>query len=302
MSRSARVCLFLLCAACVCTGAACSELSSWKTFYKAAEDSVKRDDRTNGERMYQEALNQARTFGATPSQWGKTFFGLGSLYLDERKYSQAEEALQKSLEYFDRSPGDAESSNRCASYLALAYQRQEKFREAEPLARRCLAFDELHLLGDEESFLNNIRYTAYIEWKVGDFAKAEKLLQRALQLCDKKPFPENADQRSLTLRDMADMYTAAGDFNAAEPLFKRALYERECRFYPREYFATEILSDYAGMLHQAGRTAEEALVRVRLEKIIASPGWGNDPEGVDVSKYFKPGPHDPLPAPADLPK
>jgi tetratricopeptide (TPR) repeat protein len=57
---------------------------------------------------------------------------------------------------------------------------------------------------------------------MGDYAKVESLLQRALAIRDKALGPEHSDTAT-SLNNLAGLYRLTGDYAKAEPLLRRAL-------------------------------------------------------------------------------
>ena len=63
-------------------------------------------------------------------------------------------------------------------------------------------------------------------YELGQYAEAEPLLQRALQIREKALGPEHPDVAT-SLNNLAVLYRAQGRYAEAEPLYQRALKIRE---------------------------------------------------------------------------
>ena len=85
----------------------------------------------------------------------------------------------------------------------------------------------------------------------GEYAQAEPLLQRALQIREKALGPENPDVVS-TLNNLAQLYQNTGDHARAESLLNRAL-EISQKVFGHEHRITAIvLNNLARLYHQSG--------------------------------------------------
>jgi tetratricopeptide (TPR) repeat protein len=177
-----------------------------------------------------------------PSLWDVTMNG--------RSIASEEEALETAKEIFERDPewwawesrmrasdeaygrgdhGEAErhwnahlefevnmGSNRSLDNLAMLYQAQGKFAEAEPLYERSLAMTE-KTLGPEHpevaQILNNLA-SLYQAW--GKHADAEPLHVRALAIVEKALGPEHPDVAESLEKFAALLHKTGRDAEAAK--------------------------------------------------------------------------------------
>jgi CHAT domain-containing protein/Tfp pilus assembly protein PilF len=115
--------------------------------------------------------------------------------------------------------------------LGLIYEAKGDYARAEPLYQRALAiYSKLSntaqlqdtrnaATGNVATTLNNL---AELYKNRGEFARAEPLYQRALEIWVKLRGNEHSSVAN-TLNNLADMYRAKGDYARAEPLLRRAL-------------------------------------------------------------------------------
>src|SRR6476660_1585130 len=93
-------------------------------------------------------------------------------------------------------------------------------------ATQMLHFYE-QFLGPEHSYTGaRFNDLAQLYIQMGDYAKAEPLLQRALKIYEKALGPEHS-YTVIVLNDLAQLYTQMGDYAKAEPLLQRALKNNE---------------------------------------------------------------------------
>ena len=113
------------------------------------------------------------------------------------------------------------------SNLALLYQNQSRYAEAEPLYKRSLAIRE-KALGPEHAIVgNSLSNLASLYENQDRYAEAEPLYRRSLAIRQKVLGPEHTDV-SNSLNNLAVLYQYQGRYAEAEPLYKRslAIYEK----------------------------------------------------------------------------
>jgi tetratricopeptide (TPR) repeat protein len=101
---------------------------------------------------------------------------------------------------------------------------------------------------------------------MGDYAKAESLLQRALKIREKALGPEHAATAS-SLNDLAGLYQAKGDYAKAEPLYQRALKIREKALGPEHPVTATSLNNLAELYGYMGDYAKAESLYQRALKI-----------------------------------
>ena len=70
-----------------------------------------------------------------------------------------------------------------------------------------------------------------------------------------------------SLNNLAELYRAQGHCADAEPLYRRALAIREKALGSEHPAIAQILENYAALLRDAGRSAEDAAIEVRGKTI-----------------------------------
>ena len=155
--------------------------------------------------------------------------------------------------------------------LALVYQEQGRYAEAEPLFKRALAIYE-KALGPEHpdvaTILNNL---AFVYRAQGRYAEAEPLFVRALAIYEKALGPEHPNVAT-SLNNLAFVYRAQGRYADAEPLYKRALAISEKALGPEHLEVATTLNNFARVYQAQGRYDAEPLFKRALairEKALA---------------------------------
>jgi CHAT domain-containing protein/Tfp pilus assembly protein PilF len=120
----------------------------------------------------------------------------------------------------------SESSKLMEQVVAL--RSQGKYSEALPLAERVLTISEqaaqLDLPADMKTTLVSgpLNVLGDLSRAVGDYARAESLLLRAIKLNEQLKGPDDISV-SPPLNNLAALYYETGEYDKAEPLFQRAI-------------------------------------------------------------------------------
>ena len=91
-------------------------------------------------------------------------------------------------------PGAPGCSHRLNN-LAVLYQAQGRYAEAEPLCKRALAINEKVLGPEHPDVATSLNILAVLYWAQGRYAEAEPLYKRALAINEKALGPEHPDCR-----------------------------------------------------------------------------------------------------------
>ena len=139
--------------------------------------------------------------------------------------------------------------------LALLYQAQGRYPEAEPLLQRALAIREQALSPTHPSVANSLHNLAGLYDAQGKYAQAEPLLQRALAIQEQVLGPTHPDVAA-SLNTLAELYRLQGRYPEVEPLLQRALAIREQALSPTHPDVATSLHNLAGLYQAQGRYPE----------------------------------------------
>ncbi|CBN74851.1 NB-ARC and TPR repeat-containig protein [Ectocarpus siliculosus] len=192
-------------------------------------------------------------------------FGLGTLWRCLEKLSGdpvLETASYRAiLGELDSCEATAEVAN-CLEWVALLYDIQGKFAEAEPLYERSQTILE-KVLGSEHSdvakALNNR----------GKYSEAEPLYERCQAIQEKILGPEHLEHPSLatTLNNRAGLLEAQGKYDDAEPLYVRAIAIGEKALGPEHPDVAVWLNNRAELLRAQGKYEEAEPLYERSQAI-----------------------------------
>ena len=129
-----------------------------------------------------------------------------------------ESALNEAQSFGASDPRLAETLNN----LALLYEVQGRFAEAEPLYRRSLGIYEKALGPNHPDVGRSLNNLAALYQVQGRFTDAETLYRRSLGIREKALGPDHMDVGG-TLNNLAELYRTQGRFAEAEPLYRRSL-------------------------------------------------------------------------------
>ncbi|NES84881.1 MAG: tetratricopeptide repeat protein, partial [Moorea sp. SIO2B7] len=155
--------------------------------------------------------------------------------------------------------------------LALLYERQGKYGEAEPLYRQALALSKKLLGEDHPDVATSLNNLAALYKSQGRYAQAEPLYRQALALRKKllgQDHPDVAD----SLNNLALLYQSQGRYEKAEPLYRQALALRKKLLGENHPHVATSLNNLALLYQSQGRYGEAeplyqqalALIKKRL--------------------------------------
>ena len=171
-------------------------------------------------------------------------------------HERALEAGRKALEVAEKNAGpDHPDVAVSLNLLALLFQAQGRYAEAEPLFKRALAIEEKAFGPEHPDLATCLASLASLYDAMGRYADAEPLGERALAIQEKALGPEHPDLAAC-LNDLASLYDAMGRYSEAEPLCKRALAIREKAFGPDHPHVAMSLDSLARILLDQDRYPE----------------------------------------------
>ncbi len=185
---------------------------------------------------------------------------LGFSYERQNKHQEAERKYRASLEIFEKTPGDNNLDTATNKFnLGYLYEKQGRYKEAEELYRQTLHIQQLHLSELHPEVGKTLHHLAELASSQGKYQEAEELYQQALPILHKTLGPEHKDTRfclqglgtiyfgqkkyqdarkqfqqllknakeddantGILLNNLATVYQALEDYDALEPLYKRA--------------------------------------------------------------------------------
>jgi tetratricopeptide (TPR) repeat protein len=134
--------------------------------------------------------------------------------------------------------------------LALVFDKQERYDEAEAFLKRALRDQDVELGSEDGDTLRTMCALACVYRSQGQYEYAERLLKRVLQAEKKIHGPEHI-YTFRTMHELAVLYHAQGRHDDAEVLLKRVLQTRE------KWLGTE---------HPETLATQQALANVYLSK------------------------------------
>lgn len=241
---------------------------AWVNLMEQADSAREQGEYKNAEILYNNALGEAKKFGAEGSRVGITLTGLACLLNYEGQYPRAEAMYKQALHIEEQtlepsSPHLADCLNKFAVLLGL----ENKYAQAIDYAQKAIAIyaqtgqansrkalllkanlanlksemnapdalsqlkqnlsDREKVFGPDDTdvaqSLNNL--AGYYD-RHGQYAEAEPLLRRSLQICIDK-FGSDNQWTLVTMHNLAECLCSEKKYNEALPLLKEAMERRE---------------------------------------------------------------------------
>ena len=141
--------------------------------------------------------------------------------LEKGKYDRAEQKFRKAVQEIEPySPGNRKLMARTYCDLARVFYYQERYADAEPLAKSALSVRDADKKASADSVYQCLFTLASIQTAQERFADAEPLFRRALALQEKE-FSADHVNLLVTLDRLAFVLRSQGKYHLAEPLYLR---------------------------------------------------------------------------------
>ena len=176
--------------------------------------------------------------------------------LKKGSYAKAEQSFNLAIQTIRRYQViDQRLLARSYGDLARVLYREQRYTEAEPLAKWALAVCEADSRAKPASVFQSLYLLALIQRAQHHYGESELLMRRALVLQEKAIGPDNASM-ALTLDELAGICRNQGKYAEAEPLYQRAMSIHEKRSPDENLDLAETAGHYASLLRQTNRPAE----------------------------------------------
>lgn len=227
-----------------------------------------------GEQLRFEAIESAKTPAGRRSEGPSGLIRQAQQYVEEGKFSQAEEAYNQAIAWTEKERGPDDISELPFELFALAsfLQRQGRKLEAEKLYTR---YVELQLKayswkpagsGVMSRSPLNIEPLLSLYRSEGRFSDMESILAHALELEEEYLGPRHDILANLLLT-LADVYQEQEKFSDALPLYERAVDIQQTNFGPDNPQLVGTLRRYSVILHRLNEDARAAEVDSRIDAI-----------------------------------
>ena len=245
-------------------------------------------DEAEAEKHFRRALKLADSTPET-DEWilGTVLNNLGEFYLHQEKYADAEIMFERvrNLARGDLDQGPIRAAPDVAFQLAITYERQGKYMDAERLL-----LDEANAEEQQGSvdirLGESLRRMADYHFGHDEFEPAAMLYERALGVYEKLGKSEASGLTAQCLYSLADLYGKWGMPDKAEATYRREL-EIEMGDLGATYFGTPLgLVGLGNLLRDQGRLEEiEPLAREALSRLEGKLG-AEHPETVMSLTYL----------------
>ncbi|HYT23849.1 MAG TPA: tetratricopeptide repeat protein [Candidatus Polarisedimenticolia bacterium] len=220
-----------------------AEAKRFQSLTLEAENARGSGDLAKAEILYSMAVAEAQS-SSDPSYLSRARDGLARVYQEQHRYREAERIFQDQLEAAVNSPQPNTLVHAGHMSLALLYQDEGKFAEAETHYKAALAETEKTELFPGRGFwCSTSMWLAKFYVARQRYGEAEPLFQRALEIHEEDRGPTSYLPHHL--QEFAKLYEAWGKYEAAEALYRRALEACEQLRGANSLFAARALDDFA---------------------------------------------------------
>lgn len=166
--------------------------SDWKAYVDAGEQLFKQHQYAEADKDFEKALAEAQHLGLKDQRLALVLYDLGSSYAAQKRFSEADPLLKRSLEIRKDFLGSEHLDVAQSQYrLGLVCAAQSKFDQAEPLLRDSLAIREKELGPTHPDVADSLYVLATILTAEHKGAEAEPFFKRSLAIREKLFGPES---------------------------------------------------------------------------------------------------------------
>jgi len=177
--------------------------------------------RDEGERQFRQALTaQRKTLGDRHPEVGQTLIALGLLYINERRYPEADAAFTEALGIFQ--PLGHFDAGTCLRMLGLSLTAQERYDEAAKRFEDALVVLREKRGAKDQLTLQALGNLGNVYLRLGQLDAAESRLREALAGLE-GIFGAEADELRAPLNQLGEVLRSRGRLDEAAALHRRAL-------------------------------------------------------------------------------
>jgi non-specific serine/threonine protein kinase/serine/threonine-protein kinase len=230
---------------------------------------------------YQEALPIFEdVLGPGHSDVGRALAGIGIIYRNTGKLSQAQIFLEKSLTVSQKALGpDHTQVAEVLNHLGWLYNLTGKYNDAIAATERALSIKEKALGPDDPNLAWTMNDLGVISSNMGDYARARQYYERALSIRQKVLGPEHPNTAE-SLDNLGTLHWYIGKYTEANSYYERALAIREKTLGPQHTSVAASLNNVALSLRSLGD--EERAERL-YERAIGIKEKALGPDHPDVA-------------------
>ena len=163
---------------------------------------------------------QRKSLGADHPDVAATLIDVGFLYLNERRYAEADAALEESLRIYN-AVGSAEAANALRIW-AISLMAQERYADARQRLDECLAIARPKYGAGHQITLTALGNLGEVELRGGDRSAADATLTEAIAGLE-GVFGKESDSLRAPLNNLGELRRLQGRLDEAEALHRRAL-------------------------------------------------------------------------------
>jgi hypothetical protein len=176
--------------------------------------------------------------------------------LERRWYDRAEQHFRLAVREIEAySPGNRNLMAKTYNGLARALYYQQRFADAEPLAKWALSVRDANKKSSPDLVFQSLFTLASIQSAQEHYADAEPVFKRALALQEKELSPSHVNTL-LTLERLALVLRSEGKYHEADPLYRRAIAIHERKTPDENLELAGLIDQYVILLRKMNRKDE----------------------------------------------
>ena len=187
--------------------------------------------------------------------------------LENGRYDRAEAKFRRAIKELEPyAPANRKLMARTYCDLARVFYYQQRYADAEPLAKWALAVRDADKKSSSDSIFQSLFTLASIQTAQEHYTDAEPLFKRALALQEKELTASHVNTL-VTLERLAFVLRSQGKHHEADPLYRRAIAIHERKTPEENLELADVIDQYVILLRRMHRLDEAEQWQARALKI-----------------------------------
>jgi tetratricopeptide (TPR) repeat protein len=187
--------------------------------------------------------------------------------IENGRYDRAEQKFRRAIKEIEPyAPGNRKLMARTYCDLARVFYYQQRYADAEPLAKWALSVRDADKKSSSDSVFQALFTLASIQTAQEHYADAEPLFKRALALQEKELTASHVNTL-MTLERLAFVLRSQGKYHEADPLYRRAIAIHERKTPDENLDLADTIDQYVILLRRMNRNDEAEQFRARALRI-----------------------------------
>lgn len=211
------------------------------------------------EELLQRGVERAEELASQPEVYAELLSVIGTVYTDRGEFDKAKPLLERALAERRRLLGDAHPDiARNLSSLGVIMHYGGNYEAAQDYYEEALAMQRRLLGSEHQDIIDSIYLLAVLNSQKRNYETAERYFDEAIAM--QQTLDKNHKMMSVLLSDKGALLRLKGDYQAAEPLLRKALAMQRKRLGDEHPDVARSVTQLARLLREKGEYADAEIL------------------------------------------